>query len=163
MDGWDLIFLENVNVMSDINQRDSKKYKVSQIETADSGKLIVILYEEAIRSINVAMDKMHYKTYDLVNSNLIKAIDIVSELRNSLDMKAGGEIAERLDAIYEYLLRELKKANIEKNAKPLEHVKKILVDLLASWKTVVSTSGKKGDKKSNGEQTNYRCGFSVLG
>ena len=145
--------------MAYTNNEDYKKYLSNQIQTANSGQLVVLLYEGAIKVINIAIDNMNYKTYDKVNEHIIKAINILDELQKSLDMKAG-EIAARLDSIYEYLLRELKKANIEKDSKILEQVKKILLDLLASWKTVAKQPDQKQIKTN---KKNYSSGFEILG
>ena len=66
-----------------------------------------------------------------------KAVAIITEFRNTLDHKIGGEIAANLDALYEYMLRELLKANAKHDPKPLHIVEGLLSDLRDTWKQAI--------------------------
>ena len=59
-------------------KKTHEAYKDTEIQTAGQGKLIVMLYEGAIRFINVAMSNMTPRKYDVVNNNIIRAQDIVT-------------------------------------------------------------------------------------
>lgn len=111
-------------------------YKNTEISTADQGKLIVMLYEGAIRFLNIARDNMDHRTYDVVNTNIIKAQDILTELMISLNMDAGGEIAENLMNLYAYMKKRLIEANVSKDVEILEEVTGHLSQLKSAWEEI---------------------------
>ncbi len=115
------------------------QYKETQITTANQGKLIVMLYDGAIRFITVAIDNMNPKTYDIVNANIIKAQDIITELLISLNMKDGGEISQNLFSLYMFFKKELLQANIKKDPEILRNVHKMLKELREAWDKISST------------------------
>lgn len=111
-----------------------KEYKKTQVITASQGKLIVMLYDGAIRFINNAMDLIENPKRDIekIHNNIVKAQDIITELISSLNMEAG-DIAHRLFSIYIYLSQRLTEANIKKTKEPLLEVKKHLSELREAW------------------------------
>lgn len=132
-------------------------YKKNSIDTAGGGELIVMLYEGAIRFLNIAIDNIgNFKKYDVVNTNILKCSDIINELRSSLDMKVG-DLAVKLDSIYDYCLRELMIANTEKRKDKLIEVRSHLSDLLVSWKQVANNA------KQNTPKHHSASGFSISG
>ena len=90
------------------------QYKRTEINTANQGKLI---------------ENMNPKTYDIVNTNIIKAQDIVTELLLSLNMKEGGEISKNLMSLYVYFKRRLLEANLRKDPEIIKEVMKMMKDL----------------------------------
>lgn len=113
-----------------------KNYTQTQIGTADGGRLVVLLYEGAVRFIDQAVAKMHFSTYDQVNVNLQKAIEIIDELRASLNHEAGGQLSARLKSIYDYMIERLTFGNMHKKKEPLLEVKGLLEELLSAWRTI---------------------------
>lgn len=114
-----------------------QQYKKNQIETADQGKLVVMLYDGAIRFISRAIDilekpKVSGEDIEVVHKSIIRTQDIITELMSSLNMDAG-EISQRLFSIYMYMNNKLIEGNIKKDKVPLNEVKKHLVDLRAAW------------------------------
>jgi flagellar protein FliS len=81
-------------------------YRETQIKTASQGKLVVILYDGLLRFIDLALENLPKKKYDLVNNNIIRAQDILSELSIALNMEAG-DISQRLLSIYSFLNMKL--------------------------------------------------------
>ena len=94
------------------------QYKKASIQTASQGKLILMMYDGAIKFINFAIENMPAKKYDVVNTNIIKAQDIITELMLALNMEVGGEIAKNLYSLYDYMNRRLVESNIKKNPEP---------------------------------------------
>ncbi|HOO72288.1 MAG TPA: flagellar export chaperone FliS [Spirochaetota bacterium] len=115
------------------------QYKETQITTANQGKLIVMLYDGAIKFLNIAIENMNPKTYDIVNSNIIKTQDIITELLLSLNMKEGGEISKSLFSLYMFFKKELLEANIKKDTEIIKNVVKMLKDLREAWDKISST------------------------
>ena len=108
-------------------------YKQVHVETASQGKLIVMLYDAAIKRTEEAIRLLDTKKFDEVNNNLIRAQDIIAELRASLDMKTG-EIAANLDRLYDYIHRLLIGGNVRKQKSPLEESLKLMTALRDTWK-----------------------------
>ncbi len=130
------------------NTNPYNQYKQTQITTANQGKLIVMLYDGAIKFLNIALDNMSPKTYDVVNNNIIKAQDIITELLLSLNMDDGGEISQNLFNLYMYFKRQLLEANIRKDAEIINHVLKLLKELREAWDQI-SAQETKSDKNIN--------------
>ena len=114
------------------------QYKKVQINTANSGQLIILMYEGAIKNLGTALEKFDPSTYDTVNSSIIKAQDIVTELMLSLNKEAGGDLALKLESIYMYINRRLLQANMEKNKNIISEVKSYLESLLEAWRSIAS-------------------------
>lgn len=110
----------------------SSQYKEMQVKTANQGKLIVMLYDGAIKFLKVALDNLPEKKYDIVNNNVIKAQDIISELMLSLNFEVG-EFANKLYSLYTYMNKRLVEGNIKKEAEPIEEVIRYLVELKDAW------------------------------
>ena len=113
------------------------QYKKSSIQTASQGKLILMMYEGAIKFINIAISNMPAKKFDIVDNNLVKAQDIITELMLALNLEAGGEIAKNLYSLYEYMNRRLIEANLKKNADIANEVVRMLTELKEAWEIVI--------------------------
>lgn len=115
-------------------------YRETQIKTATKGKLIVILYDGLIRFLDLALENLPSKKYDVVNNNVIKAQDILSELGMSLNMDAG-DISQKLLSIYSFLNMKLIEGNIRKDPEPIIFVRKMVSELRDSWSKIAKKSG----------------------
>ncbi|OHD56275.1 MAG: flagellar export chaperone FliS [Spirochaetes bacterium GWF1_51_8] len=109
-----------------------KNYREVEIETASGLKLVVMLYSGAIKFLNTASDALAQRRLDIVNNNIIKAQDIVSELITSLNFEAG-EIAHNLYSLYIYMNRRLLEANLQKNKDIIDEVVRLLNTLKEAW------------------------------
>jgi flagellar protein FliS len=118
-------------------------YKEIQIKTANQIRLIVMLYDGAIRHVNLAIDACGdgHRRYDAINSHLIAAQDILSELMASLDFEKGGVLAKNLFSLYSFMNRRLLDGNLKKDPVPLSEVKKMLGDLREAWDEISTRKG----------------------
>jgi flagellar secretion chaperone FliS len=130
------------------------EYKKTQVTTANQGKLIVMLYDGAIKFVKIALENMEPQKYDIVNMNIIKAQDIITELLLSLNMKEGGEVSTNLFNLYIYFKKTLLDANIKKDPEILKHVLKLLKDLRDAWDKI-SASEAKSDKNDIGSKGSF--------
>ncbi len=130
------------------------EYKKTQIATANQGKLIVMLYDGAIKFLNIAIENMNPRTYDIANANIIKAQDIITELLLSLNMKEGGEISQNLFNLYLYFKKTLLEANIKKDASIVESVLKLLKELRDAWDKI-SAHETASDRTNTGSKGNF--------
>ena len=139
-----------------------ESYKDTEILTANQGKLIVMLYEGALRFLKTAIDNMDHKTYDIVNTNVLKAQDIVTELMLSLNMDEGGEISQNLFNIYAYLKKRLIEANMSKDATALQECMSLLEELKAAWDEVATKEGGRPEPVAN-QTRQAGASFSIQG
>ncbi len=112
-----------------------RQYLRNKVETATPLMLIIMLYDEAIKVCRLAQQSMGSNKEE-VHNNLIKAQKIVTELTVSLNMDAGGEVAENLKSIYVYLHMRLVEANIENSSEKIDEALRILRDLREAWHIV---------------------------
>lgn len=113
-------------------------YSVVAVETgvaaASPLKLIIMLFEGALSAL--VMAQMHMKAGKITQKGqaISKAISIIDNgLRASLDKTVGGEIALSLDALYDYMSRQLVLANLHNDLQKLEEVQRLLNDLKGAW------------------------------
>jgi len=111
----------------------SAVYKTNQILNASPKKLIVLLYEGCIKNLKLAELHIAEKNIEKTNQALIKAQNIIAELMNTLDFEKGGEVAENLYRMYEYLARELIKANVSKNVADVKRSRELVEELRNAW------------------------------
>ena len=115
-------------------------YKDTEIQTANQGKLIVMLYDGAIRFLRIAQENLNPRTYDVANTNITKAQDIITELMLSLNMDAG-EVAQNLFNLYAYMKKRLLEANMAKDGEILTEVIKLIEPLKTAWEEVLNKDG----------------------
>jgi flagellar protein FliS len=108
----------------------------SDVTQADPAQLIVLLYEGAIYRIGQAAQEMVKRNALASGIALYRALAIIAELRKSLNLEAGGEVARNLDRLYLHMHEELVKGHLAKQPQPLERVRTLLTDLNSSWRQV---------------------------
>ena len=109
------------------------QYKNTQLETASPEKILIMLYDGAIRFCREAMQAMDAGNTELQNKKITSTMAIVSEFASSLDHSIGGKIAADLDALYMFMNRELTRANVERDRKALATVEELLCGLRDTW------------------------------
>lgn len=103
------------------------------VETADPHRLILMLFDGAIAATTIA--KMHMEQGDIPQkgTKISKAIDLIGSGRASLDLESGGQLAEHLAALYDYMVQRLFWANAKNEAAALEEVTILLTELRDAW------------------------------
>ena len=106
----------------------------TSVAEASPHKLVLLLFDGAIQACNKAKIHMEHKEIAEKGMAVSKAINIISNgLRASLDMEAGGELAERLAALYDYMVQRLLFANMKNQPAALTEVNNLLLDLRDAW------------------------------
>ena len=120
-----------------------RSYKETQIKTATPSRLVVMLYDGALKYLGLALEALdaHHQRYDRASEYLIRTQDIITELMVSLDFDQGREIARNLFNLYLWMNHQLLQGNITKSCVPLEQVKKLLVELRGVWVEVADKPG----------------------
>jgi flagellar protein FliS len=107
------------------------------LESANPHKLILMLFEGASEALIKA--KLHIKHNEIAQKGevLSKAIMIIDHgLKASLDMHAGGELAQHLLALYDYMTNRLLIANLKNDIEIIDEVNRLLGELYDAWKVL---------------------------
>lgn len=106
----------------------------SAVASADPHRLILMLFDGATVAISTA--RLHLERNEIAakGQNISKAIDIINNgLLASLDKEAGGELAQNLAALYEYMCNRLLWANLKNDAAALDEVARLLGEIHGAW------------------------------
>ena len=140
----------------------AKTYQSQQVETASQEQILIMLYDGAIRFLNTAKASWTDETKDIekYHNYVVKAQRIVFELMTSLDMEIGGEIAQNLFRLYEYLHYQLIQADIKKDVTILDEVLTHLKLLRDTWVEAIENARKEilGSAADEGELTSATGG-----
>ncbi|RBW48241.1 flagellar export chaperone FliS [Marinobacter sp. F3R11] len=105
----------------------------TSITDADPHKLIQLLYNGALERINMAKARMQAKDYAGKGQLISKAIEIIGGLRSFLDFEKGGDLAARLEGLYDYMERTLFEANAKNDLAKLDEVADLLRSIKSGW------------------------------
>jgi len=104
------------------------------VAAADPHRLILMLFEGALVAIANARLAIERGEVAAKGAAITKAIAIVDGgLKASLDVKAGGQLGERLEGLYDYICRRLLLANLKSDLQVLEEVARLLGELRDAW------------------------------
>lgn len=115
----------------------ANKYRAQSVQSATPEKILLMLYEGAIRFMKQAMIAIDKKDIAERGVNIGRAFDIVNELNNTLNHEVGGEIAKNLEQLYMFVSEQLTKANATGKREPLEDGVKVLETLYSGWQEAV--------------------------
>lgn len=104
-----------------------------RVESADPHQLIALLLDGAIERIAQARGHLRRGDVPAKGAAITKAIAIVGELRVSLDHKAGGEVAQRLDSLYDYITRRLLSAQLNNDEGMMAECMDLLEPVRKGW------------------------------
>ena len=121
-----------------MNAYGRRQYQQTQVTTVDKGRLIVLLYEGAIKFLRQAQECADINDIAGKSNNINRALDIIAELNQSLNMNEGGEIAANLRRLYLFWSDHLIQAKIKKDGRNIEEVIGMLNSLNDAWNHVVS-------------------------
>jgi len=96
-------------------------------------EVISLLFDGALERIDQAQVSLSTGQPTETDALITKVVGIVNGLRNSLDLEKGGEIAENLDNLYEYMDGRLKLAHEDRSGEILQETGKLLAELRDGW------------------------------
>ncbi len=120
-------------------RRQINQYQVVEtqaVEVASPYKIIQMLLNGALARISTAKGHMERGKKGECGELISKAISIIEGLRNSLDKSIGGEVVENLEALYDYMNRQLLQANLQQQPGILDEVTKLLQEIKAGWDAI---------------------------
>jgi flagellar protein FliS len=124
----------------------------SEVEFASPHRLIQMLMAGALEKIATAKGFMVRGETAAKGEHISWAISIIGGLQSSLDMDAGGEIAQNLDDLYTYMARRLTEANMNDDPGGLDEVMSLLLEIKGAW-DVMPESVKNTSSQTNGVTT----------
>ena len=120
----------------------AKLYKKASVTTATPGQILIMLYEAAIRNVKKA--SLCIEKGDMAGKGeaIAKAHDIINELNTTLDHSVGWEASKDLEALYNFMVNQLLRANLENSKQHLDEIVGLLDNLLQGWRVAVEQSAK---------------------
>ena len=130
-------------------------YRETRIKTAGQGQLIIMLYDEAVRQLDRALELMQLNNsgkkdpgnIEKIGKAVVKTQEIVSELMVSLDFEEGGDIANNLFSLYTWFNRELMEANIKQDTRCVASVRNMLDGLRSAWQEIAASTAAETAKR----------------
>ncbi len=112
-------------------------YQKSQILTSDPKRLVLLCYEEAIRSLERAKVEYRSENYKAKGKAVQKALDLINHLREALNFERGGEIARQLDRLYGFMIGHILKSDSLRDLRGFDQVVEMLQELKLAWEEVI--------------------------
>jgi len=120
-------------------------YRETRVTTAGQGQLIIMLYNEAVKHLDEALQLSDHDgraepaCIERFGRAVVKAQDVITELMASLDFERGGDISHNLFSLYSWFSRELTEANIGRDAARIAGVRGLMDELRSAWLQIVSS------------------------
>ena len=111
-------------------------YQDAAVTTQSKGRLIVLLYEGAIKFMKLAIQELEANNNEAKGRYINRARDIINELNAILDTDAGGEIAANLRKLYLFIDNRLSEANIKRDPQMIREVITLMEELNQGWKAI---------------------------
>ena len=125
----------------------ARSYREVAVTTATPGNLVLMLFDGALRFLSLALHGFQNESIsgrnEEIHNNLIKTQRILRELQCSLDLKVGGDFGTTMFALYDFMIDQLQKANLAKEAAPIQTVERLLGELRDAWAQMLEQSQSK--------------------
>ncbi|MDR2184056.1 MAG: flagellar export chaperone FliS [Treponema sp.] len=127
-------------------------YRETRVKTASQGQLIIMLYDEAVRQLDMGLDllgenlseKKDPGRIEQISKAILKTQEIITELMVSLDFEQGGEIAKNLFSLYTWFNHELLEANIRQDLKQITLIRRMICELRGAWSEIIAKNTAEG-------------------
>jgi len=111
-------------------------YQEASVTTESKGRLIVMLYDGAIKFMRLAIRELEAQDYEAKGCYINRAQDIINELNTVLDTEAGGEIAANLRKLYVFMSGHLSQANVKRDPQMIREVITLMEELNKGWRAI---------------------------
>lgn len=120
-------------------------YRSVQVDTASPGKLILMLFDGALRFLHLAEEGFRLTDprarQETIHNNLIKAQNIILELQRCLNVRDGGDFAVNMFRLYDFMLAKLIDANTRKDPAGVGTVIELLAEIRGAWDEMLQQHG----------------------
>lgn len=122
--------------------RGINAYRQTEVQSRSPLELVVMLYDGALRFMREAKAGFDTKDIKRRGEAINRTLAIISELQNTLDMKAGGDIAVSLDQLYAFVRDRLVDASVRQDAKPVDEAIAVMTNLREGWAEISAREGR---------------------
>lgn len=136
-----------VDVME--SAKGTQAYQINDVATSTQVRLILMMYDGAIRFINMAMEAMDRNDIARKGKYIQKSRDVINELMVALDTDRGGEVTRNLERLYQFALRQLTLANIKNDREALGSVLRVLTPLREGWEQAFPTTDNQAENSGD--------------
>ena len=140
------------------------KYQQTQVQTADKGNLLLMLYDALVVSLKKAQLQLDNGTADRqeFSDQIFKSREIILELVGALNPDANEEMTESLQSLYDYFLWQISQAVTEKKSEPLSDVIQHVTGLRQAWGQAVQENRSKQPNTQTGQASNLRSQIGTI-
>ena len=128
----------------------ASEYRRVAVETASPVRLVLMLYDGAIRFLKQAREAVDAGDLTHKGHYLGRCLAVIEELMGSLNLEAAPEIAENLLGLYLRVIQLLSKANLSSDPLPMDEAAKLLVTLRDGWREAAMNEGKQQEPGESG-------------
>lgn len=122
-------------------QKDSVK---TRLAGANPYTIIQMLMQGALERLAKGKGCIERNDLEGKAENLSKASSIIFALAESLDYEVGGEVAQNLGGLYEYMNIRISDASLEKTTEPLVEVMQLMLEIKSGWDSIPPAEVEKG-------------------
>jgi len=108
----------------------------AQTSYASPHQLMLMLFDGAIEAMSMTVGAIQNKNFELRSKQNTRSITIINGMRDCLDMEAGGDLANNLYSLYQYMAQELFKASFKNDADTIQNIQSMLKDIRESWEKI---------------------------
>ncbi len=123
-------------------------YRRVHVETANPGRILLTLYDAAIRFVRLGKDQIEAGNAAGKGTNLSKAYAIIAEFIHALDFDKAPELCNNLEQVYGFMLEQITDANTKMDPEPLEVVLRHLQELRETWAQAVVEAAREPEAPS---------------
>ena len=108
----------------------------TQTMYASPHQLMLMLFDGALEAMSVTIAAIQNKNFELRSKQNTRSITIINGMRECLDMEAGGELADNLFSLYQYMAQELFRASFKNDTETIRNIQTMLKDIRGSWEKI---------------------------
>ena len=121
-----------------MSPRGADAYRRTAVQSSSPLGLVVMLYDGAIKFVLEAREAIARNDVRARTTAVSRALAIVAELQNTLNLKEGGEVGLELDRLYSYLNTRLLDITAKADDEAAKEVHKLLSTLREGWSQIAS-------------------------
>ena len=108
----------------------------TQTTYASPHQLMLMLFDGAIEAMSFTIGAIENNNFELRSKQNSRSITIINGMRECLDMETGGELADNLYSLYQYMTKELFKASFKNDVDTIKNIQTMLKDIRGSWEKI---------------------------
>ena len=108
----------------------------AQTTYASPHQLMLMLFDGAIEAMSFTIGAIQNENFELRSKQNTRSITIINGMRECLDMETGGELADNLYSLYQYMTKELFRASFKNDVDTIQNIQTMLKDIRGSWEKI---------------------------